>query len=43
MDAPEREETRQMPGKAREDDGWDAMKGHGLMFGYVEERKEEII
>ena len=30
-------------GQEREkDDGWDAKKGHGLMFGYVEERKEEM-
>ena len=44
MDAPG-EGKRRAPdaGQEREkDDGWDAMKGHGLMFGYVEERKEEM-
>ena len=44
MDAPG-EGKRRAPdaGQEREkDDGWDAKKGHGLMFGYVEERKEEM-
>ena len=44
MDAPG-EGKKRAPEAMQErekDDGWDAKKGHGLMFGYVEERKEEM-
>jgi len=43
MDAPG-EGKKRAPEAMQErekDDGWDAKKGHGLMFGYVEERNPD--
>lgn len=43
MDAPGEAKRRGPdPSQEREkDDGWDTKKGHGLMFGYVEERNPD--
>mmetsp|Transcript_1831 Transcript_1831/g.6600 ORF Transcript_1831/g.6600 Transcript_1831/m.6600 type:complete len:135 (+) Transcript_1831:4191-4595(+) len=43
MDAPGEGKKRapEAMQEREEDDGWDAKKGHGLMFGYVEERNPD--